>query len=247
MESSSSFNRKIAKERKQRQPYQYRKTSFTEADCYLWMIQSHELAHNESSSSNIDESLDTNFTDNGSSSNIVVNNNTTTSTTAAATPTTTTTTNTNTNTNSTNNNKAQNSSSTEDSSSRYCDFCLGDVNENKRTGKPEDLVTCSDCGRSGHPTCLNFNQNIMLSIKKYNWQCVECKSCGLCGTSDHDDQLLFCDDCDRGYHMYCLDPPLTNEPEGLWSCSLCMKEYHSGKGKGKRESRVSNNVSQKVA
>lgn len=24
------------------------------------------------------------------------------------------------------------------------------------------------------------------------------KSCGICGTSDNDDQLLFCDDCDRG-------------------------------------------------
>jgi len=34
------------------------------------------------------------------------------------------------------------------------------------------------------------------------------------------DQLLFCDDCDRGYHMYCLNPPLTEPPEGmiLWSC-----------------------------
>lgn len=28
------------------------------------------------------------------------------------------------------------------------------------------------------------------------------------------DQLLFCDDCDRGYHMYCLKPPMTKPPEG---------------------------------
>jgi len=28
------------------------------------------------------------------------------------------------------------------------------------------------------------------------------------------DQLLFCDDCDRGYHMYCLSPPLSEPPEG---------------------------------
>ena len=28
------------------------------------------------------------------------------------------------------------------------------------------------------------------------------------------DQLLFCDDCDRGYHMYCLNPPLSEPPEG---------------------------------
>lgn len=28
------------------------------------------------------------------------------------------------------------------------------------------------------------------------------------------DQLLFCDDCDRGYHMYCLNPPVAEPPEG---------------------------------
>ena len=31
----------------------------------------------------------------------------------------------------------------------YCDFCLGDDNLNKKTGKPEKLVSCADCGRSG--------------------------------------------------------------------------------------------------
>ena len=31
----------------------------------------------------------------------------------------------------------------------YCDFCLGDVNENKKTQKPEELVSCAECGRSG--------------------------------------------------------------------------------------------------
>ncbi|CAH2097583.1 unnamed protein product [Euphydryas editha] len=40
------------------------------------------------------------------------------------------------------------------------------------------------------------------------------------------DQLLFCDDCDRGYHMYCLAPPLDTPPEGSWSCALCIKEFH---------------------
>ncbi len=31
----------------------------------------------------------------------------------------------------------------------YCDFCLGDVSENKKTGQPEELVSCAECGRSG--------------------------------------------------------------------------------------------------
>ncbi|CAE1290987.1 DPF2 [Acanthosepion pharaonis] len=99
----------------------------------------------------------------------------------------------------------------------YCDFCLGDSLENKKTRQPEGLVSCSDCGRSGHPSCLQFTPNMIIS------------SCGLCGTSDNDDQLLFCDDCDRGYHMYCLTPQLSEPPEGSWSCHLCIEEFHGGK------------------
>uniref|UniRef100_A0A8W7PP38 PHD-type domain-containing protein n=1 Tax=Anopheles coluzzii TaxID=1518534 RepID=A0A8W7PP38_ANOCL len=113
--------------------------------------------------------------------------------------------------------------------SPYCDFCLGDARENKKTFEPEELVSCSDCGRSGHPSCLQFTANMIISVRKYRWQCIECKYCTICGTSDNDDQLLFCDDCDRGYHMYCLSPPLVSPPEGSWSCKLCKEEFHKPK------------------
>ncbi|KAJ8372956.1 hypothetical protein AAFF_G00272800 [Aldrovandia affinis] len=32
----------------------------------------------------------------------------------------------------------------------YCDFCLGDSKTNQKTGQSEELVSCSDCGRSAH-------------------------------------------------------------------------------------------------
>ena len=32
----------------------------------------------------------------------------------------------------------------------YCDFCLGDASENKKTGRSEELVSCAECGRSGN-------------------------------------------------------------------------------------------------
>ncbi|GAA6072695.1 zinc finger protein ubi-d4 isoform X2, partial [Tachysurus ichikawai] len=104
----------------------------------------------------------------------------------------------------------------------YCDFCLGDSNMNQKTGQSEELVSCSDCGRSGHPSCLQFTPVMMAAVKTYRWQCIECKCCNMCGTSENDDQLLFCDDCDRGYHMYCLTPPMSEPPEGSWSCHLCL-------------------------
>ena len=36
----------------------------------------------------------------------------------------------------------------------YCDFCLGDAAENKKTNAPEELVSCAECGRSGERDLL---------------------------------------------------------------------------------------------
>ena len=68
---------------------------------------------------------------------------------------------------------------------------------------------------------------MIVSVKEYAWQCIECKKSTLCGTSENDNQLLFCDDCDNGYHMYCLVPPLKAPPEGSWSCNICIRRFHT--------------------
>ncbi len=41
----------------------------------------------------------------------------------------------------------------------------------------------------GHPTCLQFTDNMLVSVRKYAWQCIECKCCTLCGTAENDDQV----------------------------------------------------------
>lgn len=105
----------------------------------------------------------------------------------------------------------------------YCDFCLGEDHMNNKTKQPEKMVSCANCGRSAHPSCMQFSETLSMIVRTYRWQCIECKSCHFCGTSENDDQLLFCDDCDRGYHMYCLKPPLKEPPEGNWSCGMCYK------------------------
>ena len=33
--------------------------------------------------------------------------------------------------------------------------------------------------------------------------------------------MLFCDACDRGFHMECCRPPLKQAPKGIWTCCLC--------------------------
>lgn len=47
--------------------------------------------------------------------------------------------------------------------------------------------------------------------------------CSICeqNVEDDDDKLLLCDSCHEGFHIFCLDPPLTSIPEGAWYCDKC--------------------------
>jgi len=103
-----------------------------------------------------------------------------------------------------------------------CSFCTNDHSENKK-GQPEELITCTDCGNSGHPSCLGFSEDLTLKVKTYSsWQCIECKTCMLCGQLGDDNKLMFCDKCDKGFHTDCLTPQLLEVPEGSWSCDYCL-------------------------
>ncbi|XP_011403168.2 PREDICTED: uncharacterized protein LOC105312320 [Amphimedon queenslandica] len=46
--------------------------------------------------------------------------------------------------------------------------------------------------------------------------------CEICHRSNNENVLLLCDGCDKGYHMYCLTPPLSSVPEGTWYCQDCL-------------------------
>ncbi|KAK1289188.1 putative lysine-specific demethylase JMJ14 [Acorus calamus] len=46
--------------------------------------------------------------------------------------------------------------------------------------------------------------------------CEQCKS-GL-----HGEAMLLCDRCDKGWHLYCLSPPLERVPPGNWYCFECL-------------------------
>ncbi|KAL9240557.1 hypothetical protein vseg_014761 [Gypsophila vaccaria] len=47
--------------------------------------------------------------------------------------------------------------------------------------------------------------------------------CEECGSGDNPSKLLLCDECDKGYHIYCLKPILAKVPKGSWSCRLCSR------------------------
>ncbi|XP_029465408.1 histone acetyltransferase KAT6B isoform X1 [Rhinatrema bivittatum] len=102
-----------------------------------------------------------------------------------------------------------------------CSFCLG-TKESNREKKPEELISCADCGSSGHPSCLKFCPELTTNVKALRWQCIECKTCSACRIQGKNaDNMLFCDSCDRGFHMECCDPPLCRMPKGMWICQVC--------------------------
>ncbi|CAG5098277.1 Oidioi.mRNA.OKI2018_I69.XSR.g15520.t1.cds [Oikopleura dioica] len=101
-----------------------------------------------------------------------------------------------------------------------CDVC-----SNGPEASSEDMSMLVQCGgpckRLGHPFCMNLPSNIVKNITSYLWECQDCKHCSKCGLDENDDKLLFCDDCDRGVHLYCLNPPLKKPPSGQWTCGIC--------------------------
>ncbi|CBZ52311.1 hypothetical protein NCLIV_020980 [Neospora caninum Liverpool] len=45
--------------------------------------------------------------------------------------------------------------------------------------------------------------------------------CQVCGRDTDWEQLLLCDGCEDGYHLYCLTPRFYAVPEGPWYCRQC--------------------------
>lgn len=87
-----------------------------------------------------------------------------------------------------------------------CAFCSGSVEKNP-TGLPEPMMSCWTCGSSGHPSCMRWSKNSkkMEKAQGYEWNCMECKECEVCQTAGRDADIMFCDQCDRGWHLSCLE------------------------------------------
>ncbi|KAJ3525042.1 hypothetical protein NM688_g8463 [Phlebia brevispora] len=102
-----------------------------------------------------------------------------------------------------------------------CGFCKGDDARNS-VGQTEKMISCVECGRSGHPTCMNLAP-IDSILRSYEWQCNDHKTCIVCKKGD-DKRMLICDACDRGWHMDCLTPPIEEVPpeEEKWFCPICL-------------------------
>ena len=56
-------------------------------------------------------------------------------------------------------------------------------------------------------------------------QCV----CEYCHSGENEEVLLLCDRCEKAYHTYCLEVPLTSVPGGTWCCESCYETHLSNR------------------
>ncbi|KAL6508289.1 Histone-lysine N-methyltransferase atxr6 [Orobanche hederae] len=51
--------------------------------------------------------------------------------------------------------------------------------------------------------------------------------CVKCGSGQHPTELLLCDKCDHGFHLFCLRPVLVAVPKGRWFCPSCSNDKNT--------------------
>ncbi len=69
--------------------------------------------------------------------------------------------------------------------------------------------------------------------------------CRICRRKNDPENMLLCDGCDRGHHMYCLKPKIKVVPKGDWYCNDC-KPKERIKSPKKKSRQVFSNVEEEV-
>ena len=85
-----------------------------------------------------------------------------------------------------------------------------------------EMLQCAGCRDRFHFECLD--KPLEKRPKVWDtWRCLSCKLCKVCGDDGSKVRLAICDDCDVGYHIGCLDPPLKSFPLKGFKCPGCVK------------------------
>ncbi|KAL4717783.1 hypothetical protein ACJJTC_000932 [Scirpophaga incertulas] len=85
-----------------------------------------------------------------------------------------------------------------------------------RTEDYNKLMTTPTAKRSSPLNCLTCRDD----------EDAPCKDCGcfICLGKEYPEKIILCDECNYGYHMKCLSPPLTELPEEDWYCPSCKRD-----------------------
>ncbi|XP_018335624.1 chromodomain-helicase-DNA-binding protein Mi-2 homolog isoform X1 [Agrilus planipennis] len=109
----------------------------------------------------------------------------------------------------------------------YCEVCQ----------QGGEIILCDTCPRAYHLVCLDPE---LEDTPEGRWSCPHCENEGPAEQDDDEHQefcrvckdggeLLCCDSCPSAYHTHCLNPPLTDIPDGDWKCPRCSCAALPGK------------------
>lgn len=96
-------------------------------------------------------------------------------------------------------------------------------------GTNDMFIYCIDCGEAFHSFCVDIPLVTMSIRDRLNWRCVNCKICEVCLMANNEDmsmdesQLIYCETCDKAFHLGCLTPVLSEVPGTSWICGDCCK------------------------
>lgn len=79
--------------------------------------------------------------------------------------------------------------------------------------------------------------NILYDSIKWS-QSAQRIGCLVCRSKSNPEETLLCDECNKGWHMFCLKPKLTEIPTGDWFCPRCRPEDYIVKRTKKRRAVV---------
>ncbi|KAK1613378.1 hypothetical protein QYE76_037051 [Lolium multiflorum] len=101
-----------------------------------------------------------------------------------------------------------------------------------RSRKRRDAINKKAIGMASHSNSNGSTRKNAASAGPWKWKRrkvddaeankVDDQVCEQCDSGLHGDAMLLCDRCDKGWHLYCLSPPLESVPPGNWYCSDCM-------------------------
>ncbi|KAM9853295.1 tyrosine-protein kinase BAZ1B isoform 2-T2 [Aulostomus maculatus] len=101
-----------------------------------------------------------------------------------------------------------------------------EVDEEKRLAEEAKVATAVEKWKTAIREAQTFSRmHVLLGMLDacIKWDMsAENARCKVCRRKGDDEKLILCDDCKKGFHLFCLRPVLYRIPAGEWLCPACQ-------------------------